>query len=36
MDGCKGCDLFVLDHCASVTVDDCSDCRIFVGPTEAR
>lgn len=35
IDDCEGCDLYVLDHCAMVTVDNCKDCRIFVGPTES-
>lgn len=34
--GLQDCNLFVMDHCASVTIDDCSNCRIFIGPTEAR
>lgn len=32
----QGCDLYVMDACAMVTVDDCKDCRIFIGPTESR
>lgn len=35
IENCKECDLYVLDHCAMVTVDDCVNCRIFVGPTES-
>lgn len=32
----QGCDLYVMDACAMVTIDDCRDCRIFIGPTESR
>jgi hypothetical protein len=32
----QGCDLYVMDACAMVTIDDCKDCRIFIGPTESR
>jgi hypothetical protein len=31
----QGCKLYVMDACASVTIDDCRDCTIFIGPTEA-
>ncbi|XP_059475814.1 protein XRP2-like [Neocloeon triangulifer] len=29
---CKGSKILVLDHCNSVTIDDCSDCQIILGP----
>jgi hypothetical protein len=32
----QGCELYVMDACAMVTIDDCKDCRIFIGPTESR
>ena len=32
---CAGCDIFLLDHSATVQIDDCTDCRIFVGPCES-
>lgn len=28
---CNSCDIYVLDHCATVTVDDCTNCKIFIG-----
>jgi protein XRP2 len=34
IDGCKYCDIFLLDHSAQITVDNCENCRIFVGPCE--
>lgn len=24
----------MLDHCGQVTIDDCTNCNIFVGPTD--
>lgn len=32
----QDCDLYILDFCGQVTVDDCKNCRIFVGPCEGR
>lgn len=32
----QDCTLVVLDHCAAVTIDDCTNCRILIGPTESR
>lgn len=26
------CDIFVLDHCTSVQIDACTNCRIVIGP----
>jgi len=31
---CQDCDIFLLDHINTVFVDDCSNCRIFIGPVE--
>jgi len=31
----SGCDMFLLDHIACVTVDLCDDCRIVTGPIES-
>eukprot|EP00898_Chlorokybus_atmophyticus_P001621 jgi/Chlat1/245/Chrsp1S03150 len=31
---CVDCAIFLLDCCATVTVDACRNCRVFVGPTE--
>ena len=28
--------IFVFDHLASVTVDECTNCRIFIGPVKTR
>eukprot|EP00798_Chlamydomonas_sp_ICE-L_P000461 gene461-1867_t len=30
----KDCDIYVLDQCAQVTIDECVNCRIFIGPTD--
>lgn len=32
----QGCDIYLLDHTAAVTVDDCIECRIFTGPVASR
>lgn len=32
---CKDCDIFLCDHMATIHVDMCDNCRIFVGPTES-
>jgi len=28
--------IFIFDHLASVTVDECTNCRIFIGPVKTR
>jgi len=32
----QDCNIFIFDHMASVTVDDCSNCLIFLGPIKGR
>ncbi len=32
----QDCDLYVIDFCGQVTIDECTNCRIFIGPTEGR
>lgn len=32
----QDCDIYLVDFCGQVTVDECKNCRIFVGPTEGR
>ncbi len=32
----QDCELYVMDACASVTIDDCKNCHIIIGPTESR
>ncbi|POM75911.1 XRP2-like protein [Phytophthora palmivora] len=32
---CHNCDIFLLDHCTSVQIDACVNCRIVVGPCES-
>jgi hypothetical protein len=32
----QDCQLYVMDACASVTIDDCKNCHIIIGPTESR
>ena len=32
----QDCDIYLLDHTAAVTVDDCSNCRILTGPVASR
>ncbi|KAF4522947.1 hypothetical protein B566_EDAN009537 [Ephemera danica] len=31
---CKDAFIYVLDHCSTITVDDCSNCKIVLGPTK--
>ena len=33
IDACEDCEIYVLDHCDSLTIDDCKRCKIVVGPT---
>ncbi|TMW58364.1 hypothetical protein Poli38472_009923 [Pythium oligandrum] len=35
IEACRDCDIFVLDHCTSVQIDDCVNCRIVIGPCNA-
>lgn len=35
IEDCTGCDIFLLDHCTSVQIDGCVDCRIVIGPCES-
>ena len=32
----QNCTIFVLDHAATVSVDDCKNCRIVLGPVKSR
>lgn len=32
---CEDCTIYLLDHTATVSIDDCRRCRIFVGPCES-
>lgn len=34
IDNCKDCSIYLLDHCSQVTIDSCTNCRIFIGPTD--
>lgn len=31
---CKDTSIYLFDHCATVTIDGCENCTIFVGPTK--
>ncbi|KAF0695959.1 Aste57867_13266 [Aphanomyces stellatus] len=35
IEDCTHCNIFVLDHCTSVQIDECHDCTIFIGPCTA-
>ncbi|OWY98762.1 hypothetical protein PHMEG_00030394 [Phytophthora megakarya] len=35
IEDCHNCDIFLLDHCTSVQIDACINCRIVVGPCES-
>ena len=32
----QDCAIYLFDHSAAVTVDDCVSCQIFVGPVKGR
>ena len=32
----KDCSIYIFDYMASVTIDDCINCRIFLGPIKSR
>uniref|UniRef100_A0A8D0GHU3 Protein XRP2 n=1 Tax=Sphenodon punctatus TaxID=8508 RepID=A0A8D0GHU3_SPHPU len=31
---CENCNIYILDHSATITIDDCTSCRIFLGPVK--
>ena len=31
---CENCSIFILDHSATVTIDDCVNCRVALGPVK--
>ncbi|XP_063956961.1 protein XRP2-like [Lytechinus pictus] len=31
---CEDCTIYLFDHMATITVDDCTNCRLFVGPNK--
>ena len=33
--GCRDCNIYLFDHVGTVSVDDCVNCRIFIGPCES-
>ncbi len=33
---CEGANIYLFDHINTLTIDDCKDCKIFVGPTKVR
>lgn len=33
---CSESEVYLLDHTAALTIDLCTDCRIFTGPCESR
>ncbi|KAE9043774.1 hypothetical protein PR003_g2046 [Phytophthora rubi] len=35
IEDCHNCDIFLLDHCTSVQIDGCVNCRVVVGPCES-
>ncbi|KAF1326478.1 Xrp2-like protein, partial [Globisporangium splendens] len=35
IEDCSGCDIFLLDNCMSVQIDECVDCHIVVGSCQA-
>ena len=32
----QDCIIWLLDHSAAVSIDDCINCKIYVGPVESR
>jgi protein XRP2 len=35
IEDCEDCTIFLLDHSATVSIDECKNCNIFVGPCES-
>ncbi|RHY30289.1 hypothetical protein DYB32_004440 [Aphanomyces invadans] len=35
IEDCRHTNVFVLDHCTSVQIDECHDCTVFIGPCMA-
>ena len=33
---CENCCIYLFDHTNTVTIDDCKNCKVFVGPTQVR
>ena len=33
---CQNCCIYLFDHINTVTVDDCKQCKIFIGPTKVN
>ena len=31
----QGCTIYLLDRSAAITMDDCKDCRVLMGPVES-
>ncbi|XP_072162948.1 protein XRP2-like [Diadema setosum] len=31
---CEDCSIYLFDHMATITVDDCTNCRLFIGPNK--
>ena len=31
---CENCCIYLFDHTNTVTIDDCKNCKVFVGPTQ--
>lgn len=32
LDTLKDCEVYVLDHCSLLYIDDCENCHIYIGP----
>ena len=32
IENCTNCDIYLLDHSATITIDNCKNCRFFIGP----
>ena len=33
---CQNCCIYLFDHINTITVDDCKQCKIFIGPTKVN
>ena len=31
---CENCSIYLFDHTNTVTIDDCKNCKMFIGPTQ--
>jgi protein XRP2 len=33
---CENCHIYLFDNTNTVTIDDCKNCKMFIGPTQVK